>query len=68
MKTISLALANQIIQRILIGWKLMQIDVLEFNRDIVNSLFHIKKIVHVQEERNQPWQPPHIKSISVKAD
>ena len=68
MKTVSLSPANQIMQRILIGWKLMQIDVLEFNRDIVNSLFHIKKIEHVQEERNQPWQHTHIKSIRVKAD
>ena len=44
----------------------MQIYILEFNRDIVNSFFHIKKIEHVQEERIQAWQHSHMKYITVK--
>lgn len=43
----------------------MQIYILEFNRDIVNS-FILKKIEHVQEERIQAWQHSHMKYISVK--
>ena len=39
MKTIA-----HIILRILIGWKLMKMDVLEFNRDVLNSFILKKKI------------------------